>query len=185
MSDDILDSVKSNQFIRPKFDLVSAAERLALRGKDFANSAEFTDATAAGVGAELGTALMDALGDCFHACSTDDLCAITKLLYGRKGTPDKADAGTETPNNLADAKDEGNKFVRPQSSSEFLTFFKDFDKKQALGTKETAVVGKTVEPMLPKPVTSMVEEGGAKQDPTLYVGIWMNLPRIPLPKPTM
>ena len=43
MSDDIGDPVKSNQFIRPKFDLVSAATRLALRGKGFADSTEFAD----------------------------------------------------------------------------------------------------------------------------------------------
>ncbi len=75
--------MKSNQFIRPKFDLVSAAARLALRGEGFADSAEFADAISAGVGPEFGMALMDALGEHSDACSSDDLCAVADLISAR------------------------------------------------------------------------------------------------------
>ena len=83
MSDDTGDSVKSNQFIRPKFDLVSAVARLALRGKGFADSAGFADAISAGVGPEFGMALMDALGKCNNACNSDNLCAVADLISAR------------------------------------------------------------------------------------------------------
>ena len=73
MSNDTGDSVKANQFIRPKFDLVSAAARLALRGEGFADSAEFADAISAGVGSEFGMALMDALGERSNTCNPDNL----------------------------------------------------------------------------------------------------------------
>ena len=45
MSNDNRDSTKTNQIFRPKFNLDSTAARLALRGKGFANSAEFPDAS--------------------------------------------------------------------------------------------------------------------------------------------
>ncbi len=104
MSDDTGDSVKSNQFIRPKFDLVSAAARLALRGEGFADSAEFSDAISTGVGPEFGMALMDALVERINACNSDDLCAVADLISARRCSPDEADAGAEAPGALADAK---------------------------------------------------------------------------------
>ena len=114
------------------------------------------------------------------------------MLYGRKGTPDEVDAGTETPINLADAKEEGGEVVRSQSTSDFLSFFKDFEKKQALGTEGAVVVCETVEPMLPTvaEATSQFTSGkvayeGVKHNPASYVGIWMDLLLIPPRKPTM
>ena len=56
----------SNQFIRPTnlstFDTTSAAERLVLKGADFAASEEVAAAIKWGVTAELADAVMVALG---------------------------------------------------------------------------------------------------------------------------
>ena len=104
MSDDTGDSVKSNQFIRPKFDLVSAAARLALRGEGFADSAEFANAISVGVGPELGMALMDGLGERSNSCNPDNLCAVADLISATRRPSNEVDAGAEAPGALADVK---------------------------------------------------------------------------------
>ena len=85
MSNTPRNSAETNQFIRPKFNLVSAAKRLASRGEGFANSDKLADAVSAGVAVEFRAALIDALGNSYHACSANDLCTVAELLCRRRG----------------------------------------------------------------------------------------------------
>ena len=72
-----------NQFIRPTpmspCDTASAAERLALKGADFATSDEVAAAIEGGVAAELAFAVMAALGSRFEQLADEDVRPIEEL----------------------------------------------------------------------------------------------------------
>ena len=71
-----------NQFIRPTkmfFDTASAAERLALKGADFATSSEAATAIKWGVAAKLADAVMVALGSRFECLSDEDVRTLGDL----------------------------------------------------------------------------------------------------------
>ena len=71
----------SNQFIRPTstVDTASAAERLALKGADFAASDEVATAMKWGVAAELADALMVGLGSRFESLGDEDVRTLVDL----------------------------------------------------------------------------------------------------------
>ena len=92
MSATSLSSDNSNQFIRPKFDLHSAAVRMTSRGEGFANSIEFSNANSGGVPAEFTDALWEALVDCSDPLGSNNLCAIVNLYNGVLSTHNEADA---------------------------------------------------------------------------------------------
>ena len=121
MSNTPSNSAETNQYIRPKFDLASAAARLASRGDGFANSAEFANTISAGVAAEFGMSLIDTLGDCSDACSSEDLFSVAKLISARQCTPNEADAGAEAPGTLADAKVRQAHDAKPMSGATHAT----------------------------------------------------------------
>ena len=61
------------QFIRPmSFDVHSTAERLVLRGKDFAGSVKFADAISGGVATELADVLLETNGCHSKALGPED-----------------------------------------------------------------------------------------------------------------
>jgi hypothetical protein len=84
-SNNSLDAAASqiNQFIRPTpmspCDTASAAERLALKGADFAASEEVAAAIEGGVAAEFALAVMAALGSRFEQLAEEDQFTIADL----------------------------------------------------------------------------------------------------------
>ena len=94
----------SNQFLRPKFDLHSAAVRLALRGEGFTSSIKFADAISTNVPEEFADALLEALGHRSVALGYNNLCANFNLNNTVPSTCNEADTAAEIPALLADAK---------------------------------------------------------------------------------
>ena len=82
-----LASPKINQFIRPpsSFDVVTAAQRLASSGKQFAAAPEYSKAISRGKAGKLMDALADALGDA-TVMSTENTCDIADLYTSNECT---------------------------------------------------------------------------------------------------
>lgn len=171
-------STKSNQFIRPKIDIHSAATRLVSSSEGFTNSIDAAIVISGGVPVEFVNVMMLALGNLNDALSTDDMWAILDLYTTAPSTCKEEDAAVEIPFSAATAN-RGMDTTLASPEGKALSSLKD--KPSYNGTQLGEGMGRThimdliKEPMLPTARIAGVHRVTNKicqQQSMLCMGAW-------------